>query len=469
MSHPSGSRPTRVLNRRSFIASISAIAASPLLLSGCSSQVITSDLPMPNRGPMTPGPETPVAAGSPTIRRPVPQTRPPLPISEPLVRVRLTQADFSRGGLRAGSGWMRVHQPVIGRAGRMLKGPVEVSVSSRGWVVQDSSGVRLNFDGLDTLELAAVADQPQRVQLDGQTYPGTLRLISRSDIDLGIVDVVNHVMMEQYLPGVIAKELYNNWKPHTHLAQAVAARAYAASEIAFWSSRRHFDVVAGQASQAYVGGAAHRISNEAVQQTRGQLLAYDNLLVTAYYSSCCGGRSASAADAFGEGVINDIAPLQARSLNECCRWAPVFSWKVERPTVDVSRRLTAWASDRGEPVLSRFVDVASVEPAAVYANGRAVRFLLRDSKGQTAELPAERFREAMNFSERGLGSPKSSLKSADVAANLSGRSFVFRGRGFGHGVGLCQHGAEAQARQGTDYRTILTHYYPGATITKAYG
>jgi stage II sporulation protein D len=87
---------------------------------------------------------------------------------------------------------------------------------------------------------------------------------------------------------------------------------------------------------------------------------------------------------------------------------------------------------------------------------------LEGENGETDTLRAEDFRLALDPS--GM-----KLKSAAFRIEERGDSWVFsEGRGFGHGVGLCQCGAEAMARRGPDAEAILMHYYPGSQIQELY-
>ena len=139
-------------------------------------------------------------------------------------------------------------------------------------------------------------------------------------------------------------------------AQAVAARSFACTEMAFWRGRRHYDVIAGQASQAYVGTTTNPSAARGVRETRGVVLLWRNTVVPAYYSSCCGGSSASAIEAISAHPMNDIDPLMARPAFACCREAPVWRWTSEQSVAEASRRLIAWERSRGGGARTRAVE-----------------------------------------------------------------------------------------------------------------
>ena len=85
----------------------------------------------------------------------------------------------------------------------------------------------------------------------------------------------------------------------------------------------------------------------------------------------------------------------------------------------------------------------------------------------TPELLA-RLRAAANHRASGIEDPKRSLWSSHLEVTIDGSTANFHGRGYGHGVGLCQYGAETLARDETTHRDILGWYYPGAELVKAY-
>lgn len=390
-----------------------------------------------------------------------------------------------------------------------LQGPLEIDMTDRGWSIVDAAGFRASVSPHEAIELSPLADDPTgtlsvsptasatsatattnsgsattRAADTTRQYRGTLRLISRHDLDdfddkTGEVarasrafDIINDIPLESYLPGVLAGELYPNWKLETYAAQAVAARSFACTEAAVFAGRRHYDVSNNAASQMYLGEVAQGRAHDAVQATRGKALRYQGLLVSGYYSSCCGGLAASAVDAIGSNAVNDIAPLRGRTGSDVCTDAPVYHWTQEQPLDAVTRRIAAFARERGLSNLAALQRLAAVETVLTNPNGRPTRMALIDDQQQRAELSAEDFRRAVNWggsnADGSIKPPERELRSSNVRVSIVGATAVFDGNGFGHGVGLCQHGAEALARAGTAHEDILRWYYPDIEIVKAY-
>jgi len=349
-----------------------------------------------------------------------------------------------------------------------LRGPLKVSLGRDRWSVVDVAGRENLVQGVEPLDIGTRLGQEEPdLALVDRTYPGSFRFVARSDIEPGAFDIINLVLMEDYLPGVVAGELFDQWQLQTRAAQAIAARSYAASEHFHYAGRRPYDVSNTAASQVYLGRVLHRDSVKAVAMTRGVVLASGGLLVPGYYSSCCGGRAASAVDAIGPHPANDVAPLRGRSGIDVCTGVKIARWTIKRPVAVLSRRLRVYGKGR-RLTLAKLGAIASIEPAESNAHGRPVRYAVTDTAGQRVELSADRLRSAANASSPGFDPPAESLLSSYFTVTIDGETATFNGNGFGHGVGLCQYGAQTLAESGKDYREILAWYYPGAKLVKAY-
>jgi stage II sporulation protein D len=377
------------------------------------------------------------------------------------------QGEGSRIGIRSPDGRTA--------AAKQVTLPAAIESTAAGWLVIESAGTKsagtFQFPP-GPLELTSSAGKRGIRFGDGIAgdiaWPSGIRLVPRTDEGVGAVDLIVELPLEEYLPGVLAKELFNNWSLETHIAQAVAARSFALCEIA-QAANRPFDVVAGESSQAWIGHTAHATSVEAVRRTRGAVLTYGGRVVPAYYSSCCGGQPANATDAISDIAFNDIPPLAvtAASIRDCCRSAPTFRWKMSLPTAETARRIALWARTE-RPAMARIDGIAQIETASRNLAGRPVTFVVTDSKGQRFEIPSERLRWAFNADVPGLPDVKTRVKSGDLGLRVSPVAVAVDGRGHGHGVGLCQYGAEALSKRGRTWRDLLSFYYPGAAVTQSY-
>jgi stage II sporulation protein D len=424
-------------------------------------------------------PTKPADATSGKAKLPPPTERPAPPSSEPAIRIKT-------GGLPKGDPRVQIEgpgpavwiiEPGSGKPGTVAEGPVDFAWTAAGWKVTERFGTRearpVAVPARATLEVMALGGEPSQLKVFGSVWPGKVRLVLQPDDPNEPVDVVHEVPMETYLSGVIAKELFNNWGAATHRAQAIAARSYAVCEMAMWKGRRHFDVVAGEQSQAWIGTTAHKRSLDAVAATRGQVLVWESRVVPAYYSSCCGGARAAARDAISSAILHDIPPLGVArgDAGDCCSWAPTYRWNSRMDLATFARTLPAWARAEGYASLFKVDGVRRVEILEKNPAGRPVRYALTDAKGQRFEVTAERLRWALNADPRNpanLRPAKERIKSAYFEPLVAGGELVLSGRGHGHGVGMCQYGAEAMSKKGAKEAAILSRYYPGASVAKSY-
>jgi stage II sporulation protein D len=158
------------------------------------------------------------------------------------------------------------------------------------------------------------------------------------------------------------------------------------------------------------------------------------------------------------GPASDIKPLAGGVSCDFCRIAPgdTYRWgPLQVSAREVLEKLVARYPELGS--LEPLTEIDAVEEAP---NGRIIHLRLTGSSGQTHEILAERFRVAVG---------PDLMKSTDCKIRLIRGEVVFsRGRGYGHGLGLCQWGMQGQALAGKRAGEILRYYYPGAELTRVY-
>ena len=413
-----------------------------------------------------------VAAGPPVPPPPPPpRPRPVPPTHEPDIRVRIAEVDQgvaarvgARGQrLRASIARMASDETLPAGGAHVLSGPVEFALGAAGWTARDAAGMRASWPA-DVAQIHVTSEGgPAQVEWNGTTWPGDMRLVR---VPSGGLDVVMDVPMETYLPGVVAKELYGSWDLDTYKAQSIAARSYAVVEDDRWSERRHFDVVAGEQSQAWIGATQNPTALQAVRETRGMVLVHDGRVVPAYYSSACGGRPATARGAITDNPHHAIAPIStgdASARTGCCEKTKVATWTASIPAAKVAERLRTWGRGNWRPDVAAIESISAVKPAGRNAAGRTVAFTLTTPKGDVT-VGAEELRTAINAAR----DRATSIRSSDCTITLSRGTMEFAGRGFGHGAGMCQHGAQEMARRGTGWSEILARYYPQSRVETAW-
>lgn len=381
-----------------------------------------------------------------------------IPDTEPDVRVRIRRIAPGRSvSITAQSGRMKVH---VGDRVQTMSGPGAVVRRDGRWHLGDRT-VNSPASHVDL-----TADEPILVEQSGgdaRAYPGMIRLVATGagDPPDDTFEVINVVAMQDYLPGVLAGELYAGWPAATFEAQAVAARSFTASEC-YQRRTRAWDVLDTPVSQVYVGVTDLAEAHAATRRTRGQVLAWNERLVPGYFSSCCGGRAATATEAIGPNPINDIPPLGGHTRPPKCDQAPVYRWSRSWDNDTVTAAIRAWARQEGHEDLAEIGPIASLRPWSPNRHGRPTSVEITDLSGRQVAVSSDTLARVLE--RAGLDG----VYSGWINADRDGSTLEVTGRGFGHGVGLCQYGAEAMGAAGSPYEVILRFYYPGAKITKAW-
>jgi stage II sporulation protein D len=351
----------------------------------------------------------------------------------------------------------------------VLTAPAEISRSDTGWLVKDKVG-RL----LDLRDAASIECRPARsgdllsTDADDRWFDGALRFVMTGDSADEGCDVVNHIPLELYLPGVLHRELFRHWELETFCAQAIAARSFACSEHAYFKTRRHYDLQDTAASQVYGGALIQGTARRAAAETKGVVLSEGGALVPGYYSSCCGGTAATAVDAIGEHPFNHTPALAGRAEPDVCTGAPLYRWEAKRTTAALLERLRAYGEGRGIEALAALTQLRSIAVSERNAHGRPSVYVVRGAGSKRIELPAETLRRAADQPVEGLEASSERIWSSFVNVRVAGRTTRFAGRGHGHGAGLCQYGAQALAKAGEDAEAIVKWYYPQVELVQAF-
>lgn len=385
----------------------------------------------------------------------------PLPTEEPVVRVRL-EAFGTRSQPRsigADGQPLTIHG---GGAESVWDGPVRVARGADGWIVGGRGGplpaASAKAAAIDIEPDAGTASALPDDEGTSSLYPGTIRAVT-SDPDEWLV--LNIVPMEQYLPGVLQAELFDGWPEATYEAQAIAARSFAAMQVA-QRMAHDWDVTDTASTQAYMGDASDETAIRAAQATRGKVLSFDGGLVPGYFCSCCGGLPATGVEAVGPNPLNAQSPLQGHKAPIRCEGAPVYTWTRTVSPADVGAALRTWGKGQRDESLSKIGDIESIASADTNAHGRSTRLRVVDQNGRRALIDAVDMSSAL-FDLDG-GPPMSGW----FTASREGDQLKLEGRGFGHGAGLCQYGAADMGERGQTAEEIIQFYYPGATISTAW-
>jgi stage II sporulation protein D len=312
-------------------------------------------------------------------------------------------------------------------------------------------------------EVEVFPSSPHVFRLDGTAFRGTLHLVFGRDGQR--FDAVNWVPLEPYLAGVVGAEMPSYWEPQALEAQAIAARTYCWSTKERLGSGRHWDIRRTEGHQVYRGLAAESAPVwDAVRNTRGIVLMAPGAdgvetVFPAYYSAICGGHTEA-----GCGVFGDSSPALAAVECPFCQdtaRTDQFCW----PAVQIEKRRATELLERHYASVKALEAVDRMEPSrqSMYPGfSRITQFRLTGSNGKTETVRAEDLRLALDPTGR-------KIRSTCFQVSDAGDSWAFvGGRGWGHGVGMCQTGAQGMARRGWLAEEILQHYYPGSRTVRLY-
>jgi stage II sporulation protein D len=251
--------------------------------------------------------------------------------------------------------------------------------------------------------------------------------------------------LERYLEGVIAQEMEPDWPLEALKAQAIVSRTLTVHAVEAGTIRQLHDAdvsTSKEELQAYAPAKVNDRVREAVRSTRGQLLLYAGSLINAIYSSSNGQIAATREESFPK-EIPEPTPYFQPVTDSSYRYTPphLQYWRVTIP----AREVAAAVGYGGSPA-----DIKIIEKGS---SGRILWIGAGDKKVYGAE-----FRKAVGFDR---------LKSTLVdEMTYDNGLFVFKGRGWGNGVGLCQWGAYTYAMDGWKAEDIVRHYYVGAEVKK---
>ena len=348
-----------------------------------------------------------------------------------------------------------------GQTGRQIQtpgarfDPTGVPVSIR----LTDGGITIAGQTFRDSDLIIFPDNPYIFNLNGNDYRGKLRLVIHPNGRS--LDAINLIPPEPYLAGVVGAEMPDYWEIEALKAQAVAARTYCFYIKKRFGANRNWDLRQTAAHQVYRGvGAESAQVWQAVNETRGQVLVCRQsdgaeAIFPAYYSSTCGGHTENSESVFGD----SFEPLVGVACPYCQSVAKpkYFFWPMTQfDKEDIITKLV-----RRYPNLKQLGEITGIRAAAQTdydGFSRLTRVRLLGSAGKSDFIRAEDLRLTIDPTGRKLRSTICQIM------ELHDKWAFLSGRGWGHGVGMCQCGAEGMARQGRTAEQILSHYYPGSKI-----
>jgi stage II sporulation protein D len=277
------------------------------------------------------------------------------------------------------------------------------------------------------------------IRLNGREYTGRVDLVRNGT---GALAVVNELPLEDYLVGVLRAESNERWPQEALRAQAIVSRTYAAYHRVL-NAAKPYHIIASTAHQQFAGRvAATSPAWAAVQETAGQVLRWDGEVFPAFYHTNSGGYTEDPRTVFAARNMPGLRPV----VCHLAAGSPHFQWTLDLRLDELGELLRRGSVGVGA--------VRTIEVTERTASLRATVVTVRGTGG-TQRLRGNDFRRVVGYD---------TLKSTLFAVAIDGDVARFSGRGYGHGVGMCQWGAKGMAEQGATAPQILAFYYPGTTL-----
>ena len=311
-------------------------------------------------------------------------------------------------------------------------------------------------------------DKNSFINFNGKNFKGKIKIFSTGDS----IHAVNILPLEEYLKGVVPAEIplkNGNSYYQAVKAFAICARSYTIMKMELGNPI--YDVHTDVRDQVY-GGAdkENPISNRAIEETKGLILKYDGKSATVFYSSTCGGHTENSANVF----TGDDLPYLRGVVDgnpSYCSISPKYNWQETFSESTIIKLLfssgylydtnfvldSVYIADRFESgrvdhlvfFIHPFEDGSGItgrSNSTVLLTGNNIRYVLKTSNGQ-------KILESTLF---------------NIKYDKNNHEVIINGKGYGHGVGLCEWGAIGMAERGFDYKKILYHYFPGTSISRYY-
>ncbi len=396
--------------------------------------------------------------------KPAPGPRPSGVVSaEPIVRVALLT------GIRSASlrseGALTVGSVAGGSKTWPGGGDCRAYIAGGSVAVEGPDGTIIEAEGP-----AEIRSSTGMLALEGRSYRGAMRIVPMPD---GTLTAVNLVGLESYLRGVLPSEIgaLSEERMAAMKAQAVASRSYTLHRMA-GSRKRAYDVVSGIGDQVYMGVSGERaVTDRAVAETTGEVAVHEGEPIRANFSSTCGGVTSDNEDAWPDEeplpYLRSIRDVAGRRGGGLCEGSKYYRWREEWDAEELTSILSSYyigGDSEGRRIEGSVTDIAVKSRNEA---GRAGAIEIETEAGKF-RVRADKIRWALRRPDGGpLRSTFFELKLEKRRGQV--RKLVAEGRGWGHGVGMCQWGAIGMADRGYGYKDILRHYYTRTDIVKMYG
>ncbi len=277
-------------------------------------------------------------------------------------------------------------------------------------------------------------------------------------------DVIVATDLETYVAQVLFNEMPKDFPLEALKAQTIATRSYALYKYfeneQRGSGRWAYDLESTNADTVFNPTHLDEQAKKICETTRGLVLAYKDFdgkyrMFLPYYHSTCGGATASAYDVFG--TFRDLQPLSGVKL-DACKTSPMYSWQRKFSWRNWRAKLISRGFATSLPTKLKSLKIADKDR---FGRAKKLKFIFASAKPFVID--------ALVFRNQVAGTGKNDLPSVLITKiAVHGDTIAISGKGWGHGVGMCQWGAKGLAEKGWTFQDILNAFYPQAEILKHY-
>ena len=326
-------------------------------------------------------------------------------------------------------------------------------------ISQNDRKVLVNNKGKQTTTVIVAVKDKAPVIVNGKRYRGSLIIQPHKS---GLT-IINRLLIDEYLYGVVPEEMPASWNIEALKAQAVAARTFVLYDKL---DRKHtkagFDVCATTDCQVYGGVDSEASStNKAINDTKGTIISYLHQPICAVFHAASGGSTDDSINVWGVNVP------YLRAVQDTTEQSPYQNWNLNISAGDLSKKISNNYKDIG---VIKEINVSGLKVSPNSASKpQTIKFI--GSNKQIVELTKSQIRDLVGVKSSNLSislADKKNTNDSNLKIDKADKMLVIQGSGYGHRLGMAQWGAKSLADTGKNYQQILYHYYANVNLKKIY-
>lgn len=269
--------------------------------------------------------------------------------------------------------------------------------------------------------------------VNGTHYLGNIEVFKGKDS----LYLINELPLEEYVKNVVNAEVGTNWDMEALKVQAVISRTYAIFQKKKNNTNENYDLTSSVLHQVYKGSSVDTRISYAVMDTESEVLTYNGAPIEAFYHSTSGGKTEDPQEVFGKSYPY-LKPVESN-----CEISPYWIWERRIPEEEIEKAL-------------QVKNISNIEINSYTSTQRVKTVNITHSEG-VLNVKTTELRKILGWSR---------LPSTNFTVSRDNANYVFDGKGYGHGVGLCQWSALEMSKEGMTYKQILDYFYPGTKLVR---